>query len=198
MSKKVGALRKRVAAQRRLCAVPFESIPRRIFLDTNVVNLLVKQSEQIFEQAPIPDDLDRTRALNIEALMHVFYVGARAEWDILASHKTLDEIEQTPDSDIRDDLLSYAVQLVELHNKDSAFAASFGRRLVDTSFVSALLDLADRELIGNAIGFGCDVFCTCDKRTIVRKRERLRQLPLRILTPAEWWAHVKPWAGLWR
>ena len=23
------------------------------------------------------------------------------------------------------------------------------------------------------------------------------QLPGRLLTPAEWWAHVKPWTGLW-
>lgn len=176
---------------------PFESIPRRVFLDTNVVNLLVKHSEQVFEQAAIPSHLDDTTALDTEALMHVFHVGARADWDILASRKTLDEIGQTPESDIRDELLDYAVQLVELPNEDSAFASSFGRRLVDAPFVAALPDLADRELIGNAIGFGCDVFCTCDRRTIVRKRDRLMQLPLRILTPVEWWAHVKPWAGLW-
>ncbi len=176
---------------------PFESIPRRVFLDTNVVNLLVKQSDQIFEQEPIPDNLEHTRAVDTEALMHVFYVGARANWDILASRKTLDEIEQTPDAESRSDLLEYAVDLVEMSGENRTFAESFGRRLIDTSFVSALADLADRELIGNAIGFGCDVFCTCDRRTIIRKRERLRQLPLRILTPAEWWAHVKPWAGLW-
>ncbi len=176
---------------------PFESIPRRVFLDTNVVNLLVKHSEQVFEQATIPSHLDKTTAHDTEALMHVFHVGARANWDILASRKTLDEIGQTPDSDTRDELLDYAVQLVELPEENSAFAATFGRRLVDAPFVSALPDRADRELIGNAIGFGCDVFCTCDRRTIVRKRERLPQLPLRILTPIEWWAHIKPWAGLW-
>ncbi|MGE5567230.1 MAG: hypothetical protein ACM3YN_13880 [Parcubacteria group bacterium] len=176
---------------------PFESIPRRVFLDTNVVNLLVKHSEQIFAQATISSELDHTTAVDTEALMHVFHVGARASWDILASRKTLDEIDQTPDPDTRDELLAYAVQLVELPDENSAFAATFGRRLVDAPFVSALPGLADRELIGNAVGFGCDVFCTCDRRTIVRKRERLQQLPLRILTPVEWWAHVKPWAGLW-
>ena len=29
---------------------PFEAIPRRAFLDTNVVNLMVKYSDQVFEQ----------------------------------------------------------------------------------------------------------------------------------------------------
>jgi hypothetical protein len=176
---------------------PYESIPRRIFLDTNVVNLLVKHSEQVFEQAPIPSDLDSTRARNVEALMHVFCVGARASWDILASRKTLDEIRRTPNAELRDDLLDYAIGLVEIASEDSAFAASFGHRLADAPFMSELEDRADRELIGNAIGLGCDVFCTCDWRTIVRRRERLPQLSLRILTPLEWWAHVKPWGGLW-
>jgi hypothetical protein len=176
---------------------PFEKIPGRVFLDTNVVNLLVKHSEQIFEQAALPAGLDQTRAHDIEALMHVFQVGARADWDLMASRKTLDEIQGTPDADVKAELLEYAVQLVELPSEDSAFAASLGRRLVDAPFVSALPDLSDRELIGNAIGFGCDVFCTCDRRTIVRKRDRLHLLPIRILTPVEWWAHVKPWGGLW-
>jgi len=129
--------------------------------------------------------------------MHVFQVGARADWDLIASRKTLDEIQGTPDADVKAELLEYTVQLVELPSDDSAFAASLGRRLLDAPFVSALPDLADRELIGNAIGLGCDVFCTCDRRTIVRKRERLHLLPIRILTPVEWWAHVKPWGGLW-
>lgn len=176
---------------------PYESIPRRIFLDTNIINLLVKHSEQVFEQAPIPANLDHTCARDTEALMHVFHVGARANWDILASRKSLDEISRTPNPDIRDDLLDYAVLLVGPPDEDSSFAASFGRRLVDAPFVSALPDPADRELIGNAIGFSCDVFCTSDQRTIIRKRDFLRQLPLRIMTPVEWWAHVKPWAGLW-
>lgn len=176
---------------------PFEDVPRKVFLDTSVVNLLVKWGEQVFEQVALPEGLDRTRVLDIEALMHVFHVGTRAGWDLLASRKTLDEIRQTPDPLIRDELLDYAMLLVRPGIEDAAWAESLGRQLVDTHFLSALPDPADRELIGNAIGFGCDAFCTCDRRTIVRKRERLRQIPLRIMTPVEWWAHVKPWGRLW-
>ena len=176
---------------------PFDAIPHRVFLDTNVVNLLVKYGEQVFEQVPISSTLDETRAHDIEALMHIFHVGSRANWDALASHKTLAEIQNTPDEDMKAELLDYAVQFVDPPGEDSAFAASLGRRLIDAPFASALPDLADRELIGNAIGFDCDVFCSCDRRTIVRKRDHLHQLPIRILTPLEWWAHIKPWAGLW-
>ena len=176
---------------------PFEKIPCRVFLDTNVVNILVKHGEHVFEQVPIPDNVNSTDAEDIEALMHVFAVGARADWDIFASRKTVDELCQTPDSSTRSDFLDYAIHLVTPLGEASAFAQRFGRLLVDAPFTSALPDLADRELVGNAIGLGCDVFCTCDRRTIIRKREQLRQLPLQIMKPAEWWAHVKPWAGLW-
>jgi hypothetical protein len=146
---------------------------------------------------PISPSLDLTAAEDIETLMHVFTVSARASWDILASGKTLEEIRETQNPSTRDDLLDYAIDLVPRQTEDSAFAMRLGRLLVDAPFTAALADLPDRELIGNAIGFRCDVFCTCDRNSIVRKRERLRPLPIRIMTPREWWAHIKPWAGLW-
>jgi hypothetical protein len=57
---------------------PFESIPRRAFLDTNVLNVLVKHSAHVFEQERIPPETEPTLASDVEALMHVFYVGSRA------------------------------------------------------------------------------------------------------------------------
>jgi hypothetical protein len=178
---------------------PFESIPQRVFLDTNVINVLVKHSAHVFDQEPIPPDMELKLALDIEALMHVFYIGARANWSLLGSQKTIDELSRTRDDTLRDDLLEYALGIVnqDLNDEDRRFAADFGRRLIDTPFVAALPDLADRELVGNAIGFGCDVFCTRDRATIVSKRSQIKQVPLRIMTPAEWWAQIKPWAGLW-
>jgi len=178
---------------------PFKGIPRRVFLDTNVISVLVKHSTNIFDHELIPIDTESTLAADVEALMHVFHVGAQANWDLLGSQKTLDEISRTRDSALRGDLLEYAIGMVnqDLDDEDRRFAADFGRRLIDAPFASALPDVADRELIGNAIGFGCDAFCTRDRATIVRKRGRLRQIPLRIMTPAEWWAHIKPWAALW-
>jgi hypothetical protein len=133
-------------------AYPFEQIPRRVFLDTNIINVLVKLRNQVFEQEQIPNTVESTLALDAEALMHVFYVGSRAGWDILASAKTIDEISRTRNLQVRDELLDYAVQVVDQNSEGGIFAATFGRRLIDTHLVSALPDRADRELIGNAIG----------------------------------------------
>ena len=176
---------------------PLEKIPQRIFLDTNVINVLVKHGAHVFEREPIPHDTEPRLAIYIEALMHVFHVGTRADWSLFGSQKVIDELSRTRDVSFRDDLLEYAFGIINQNpaDEDRRFAVDFGRRLIDTSFVAALPDMADRELIGNAIGFGCDAFCTRDRATIVDKRSQLRQIPLRIMTPAEWWAQIRPWAG---
>jgi hypothetical protein len=155
---------------------PFERIPQRVFLDTNVINVLVKHGAYVFDHEPIPISTELTLALDIEALMHVFYVGAQADWSLLGSQKTIDELSRTRDGTLRDDLLEYALGIVnqDISDEDRRFAADFGRRLIDAPFVAALPDLADRELIGNAIGFGCDAFCTRDRATIVSKRGHLK------------------------
>lgn len=178
---------------------PFENIPKRIFLDTNVINLMVKYPTEIFEQQPISSLVQASLAEDVEALMHIFYIGMRANWSICASQKTLAELSRTRNDVLRRDLLNYAMEIINggMNDEDREFANGFGRRLVDSHFVDALPDRADRELVGNAIGYECDVFCTCDRVTIVNLRDKLPQLPLRILTPAEWWAHIRPWAGLW-
>ncbi|MGD9614733.1 MAG: hypothetical protein AB7H90_02510 [Alphaproteobacteria bacterium] len=178
---------------------PFERIPRNIFLDTNIINILVKYSAHVFEHESIPLDTEPTLATDIEALMHVFYIGSRANWDIQASPKTVKELMDTTDEVLRSELVEYAVGFInrEVNADDHRFAGDFARRISDSTFLAALPDIADRELVGYAIGLGCDTFCTCDRATIVKKRKRLIRMPLRIMTPAEWWAHVKPWAGLW-
>jgi len=51
---------------------PFDQIPGRVFLDTNIVNLLVKYAHCIFEQEPFPAALPATTARDVEALLNVF------------------------------------------------------------------------------------------------------------------------------
>lgn len=175
---------------------PIEAVPQRIFLDTNVVNLMVKQRAHVFHREPIPHTFEREAAIDTEALMHITNMAFRANWIMVVSAKTIEEISETIDEGLRDDLLDYAFEVVHNDQQDTGYAADLGLRLADSTLIAALPDRNDRELLGNAIAFGCDVFCTRDHRTIVRKRNALPKLPLRILTPREWWFHVKPWGGL--
>jgi hypothetical protein len=176
---------------------PFEGIPTRIFLDTNVVNLIVKHAAVIFDMKSQDASMPIRRRRDIEALTHVFAVGARAYWTLRVAEATLDEINRTLHEQVRNDLASYALEMLERGTDVSAHGSNLGRRLADSTLLACLPDRADRELLGNAIGLGCDAFVTADVRTIVSRRNALPALPLRILTPTEWWASVKPWGGLW-
>ena len=40
---------------------PFEKIPRRVFLDTNVINVLVKHGKHVFDREPIPPNTEFQR-----------------------------------------------------------------------------------------------------------------------------------------
>ena len=172
---------------------PFDQIPRRIFLDTNVVNLLVGHADTIFQAAPLRSDLPSRRADEVEALTHVFQVGARAGWQILASAKMLEEVGSTPHPGRRELLLDYAVHLVNPAHAEVGQAEA----IANSSYLAVLPDAADRRLLADAMVLGCDVFCTCDRRTIVNRRHQLPPLPTAILLPEEWWARVRPWGGLW-
>lgn len=156
------------------CAAnPFETLPARIFLDTNIVNLIVKWHEHIFEHVPVPPGIDERIAHDIEALMHVFYTGQRASWQLVASAKTIEEVLRTPDEGIREALLDYAIEVADQTSAASQHGRDLGRRLNDSSLLAAMPDPSDRELVGNAIGMNCDVFCTRDHKTIISKRHLL-------------------------
>jgi hypothetical protein len=96
---------------------------------------------------------------------------------------------------LRNLLKQFASELAAPTDDDRRYAMSIGRKMIDAPFTAGLPDKADRELIGNAVGLQCDAFCTRDRRTIIRKRASLRQLPIKVMTPLEWWQHVKPWAS---
>ena len=69
--------------------------------------------------------------------------------------------------------------------------------ILASGILDVLPDIADRVLICDAVVYNCDAFCTRDWRTIIRHRDSLKDLPLKIITPDEWWSEIKPWAAVW-
>ena len=61
---------------------PFGSIPRRVFLDTNVINVLVKHSTHVFDGEPIPPNTEPTFAIDIEAGIDLKAAFSNVIWDI--------------------------------------------------------------------------------------------------------------------
>jgi hypothetical protein len=91
---------------------PYEQLPFRIFLDTNVINRLDDWGAQIFEFEDIPDTIDQTLAHDIEALRLVLHGLERTSITLFASDKTLEELGNTREPSSRHSLLQLGVEFV--------------------------------------------------------------------------------------
>jgi hypothetical protein len=94
------------------------------------------------------------------------------------------------------ELWLYWREFFEQHELSDIDADSLARRLIPSELLAALPDLSDRELLAHAIAYECDAMCTRDRRTILRHRDKLRPIPVRILTPTEWSAAISRYVAL--
>lgn len=176
----------------------FFRLPRRIFLDTCVVNLMLDFADVLHDGLPIPDGLPEQRRREVEALCGIFDTGTRALWRFTISARTHSELAQTTSEERRRDLLQW---FAELWHYQSEFSRprSLSRSTLGLlrRQLQVLPDRADKDLILDALRDRCDAFCTVDRRTILNHRPELPELPIRILTPSEWWAEILPWAATW-
>jgi len=180
-------------------------VPGRVFLDTCVVNFMLEFGEQIHDGSNLPLVSPR-EAADIEALRDLWIVGQRTMWQLAISPYTYSEIARTQDHERLgglhlwfQELWQYWRSTIEKNNDLPSFieAEDVRVRTLISEHLSCLPDVADRVLICDAIVYRCDLFCTRDWTTILKHRAELSGLPLEIVTPAEWWGKVRPYAGLW-
>lgn len=179
-------------------------IPGRVLLDTNVVNFILDWGEAIHDGGQIPADVSVRDAEDILALRDIWLTGQRASWQLAISPRTYHEIEGTTDPVRRaalegwfGELWLYWRDLVDQYQLSDDDTVSVARRLVPSDILAVLPDRSDRELLAHAIAYKCHAMCTRDRKTILRHRHKLKGVPLRILTPTEWWAAIAGYAGLW-
>jgi hypothetical protein len=180
-------------------------IPGRVFLDTCVVNFTLDFGEQVHDGVAVPDVRPRDGA-DIEALRNLFLVGQRAMWQLAISPHTYFEIARTPDNARRSkldlwfqELWQYWRSTIESNNDLPTFieAEEVRVRTLASGYLACLPDIGDRVLLCDAIVYRCDLFCTRDLSTILKHRSELAGLPVKIVTPSEWWDRIRPHAHLW-
>lgn len=69
--------------------------------------------------------------------------------------------------------------------------------MLASEVLDTLPGIEDRILICDAVVYRCDCFCTGDWNTILKYRDTLKTLPIKIVTPTEWWKLIEPYARLW-
>lgn len=189
-----------------LAPMAFEDLPGRVFLDTNVVNLWLGFGEQIHEGLPLPCGTDARVAGDVEALRQIAFTGQRASWQLAVSPLTFLEVTATRSPERCGELSRWFWEVWhswrEILCADTVLptfceAEEMRLRLLSSPSISNLQDPNDRVLLCDAAVYGCDAFCTTDWSTILRHRGTLTAYPIPIVTPAEWWAQIRPWSAIW-
>ena len=171
-----------------------------------MVNFMLDHGEQIYDGGSIPADANQRVARDIEAMSDIMFVGKRAMWQLAISPHTYQEIAATRDGGRRhrldywfEDLWQYWLGIIHENDDLPSFveAEDTRLRLLGSGILDVLSDMADRVLVCDAVVYRCDVFCTRDWATILKHRDHLSELPLRIVTPVEWWSSIQPYARLW-
>jgi len=183
-----------------------EDIPGRVFLDTSVVNFILDYGEQIHDGAHPPPRTNARVRNDIDALYNIWFTGQRATWQLAISPWTYYEITQTQNTSrsVRLDgwfseIWQYWRGIIDANDDLPSFieAEELRIRILTSGLLEVLPDLGDRVLLSDAVVYRCELFCTRDWTTILKHRSELKGLPVEIVTPAQWWAKIRPYAGLW-
>ena len=191
--------------------------PKLIFFDTNVVQNLHSFGEFIYDNALDPMTDSKLLALgsrfrdDIFALADFMALGRRGGWPIAVSPGTLGELRAIQRPAKRFELTAWANELAHyfLQVRESRDAAdeschseverfTVAQRCWLSDQLEILPQEGDRQLIIDALEYGCDVFLTMDYKTIWRYRDDVNRFGLRVMRPVELLEHIAPWAGLLR
>ncbi len=183
-----------------------DELPSRVFLDTSVVNFWLDFGDQVSEGTAAPGGLSDNDIADIDALHGIYMTGQKAAWQLAISPHTYQEVLNTTEPNRRHyletwffEIWSYWQEIIRSNNDLPSFieAESIRVNVLSSGILEILPDIEDRILVLDAIVYKSDLFCTRDRRTIIKFRYQLKSLGIPILTPAEWWERILPYAAIW-
>lgn len=183
-----------------------EDIPGRAFLDTCSLDFILEHGECIFDGVTPLEALSKRVIRDIQAFYNIFLTGKRASWQLALSPFTYKEVISTENPTKRYyldswfmDVWNYWLGVLEESIDVPSFVEAEHTRvkLLSSGILDILSDIEDRILLCDAIVYRCDCFCTRDWNTILKYRGHLASLPIKIITPTEWWELIRPYATLW-
>ena len=180
---------------------PFESLPRRIFLDSCTAQTLRNYGGYICEAEPIPD-FDRIHRVtdgiaNIDALRNIFLVNERALFEWIVSRGSMQEAHEKGDPGHMQwlwDIVDHSEVCLE-GDGPTAESEALAVRLDEPKF--GYLSDKDRLLLRHAIILRCEAFLTMERRRPSNAAHIERELGIHILTPIAYWEILRPWTALW-
>lgn len=180
----------------------FETLPRRIFLDSCTAQTLRDYAGYVYEGESIADS-DPIRRVpngvaNLDALRNIFAINERALFEWIVSRSSLHEARDKRDRGHMQWMRDIADHSQTCLDGDGSTVEStqLAARLAESRF--GYLSEKDRRLLQDAIALRCEAFLTMERRLPRNASHLSRELGLEILTPASHWKMLEPWAALWR
>ena len=175
----------------------WQSLPRRIYLDTSTLQKLFDFGGEIFEAEPFQPVGRAPRvqrlAEEIEALRMIFLVNERAMFDFVVTEATLLEVRGRDNprytqwvNDVRDTWL--------IKSKEEG-VPPWGHRFWNPAF--GMISKKDRILLQDALDLGCDTFMTMERRLPTAAAFIERKTGLRVMRPTTYWSLLDRWANLY-
>ena len=198
---RIGIIGNRVDDPCLLMKHPFESLPRRIFLDSCTAQTLRNYGAYIYDGEPIPDSDPVCRVpdgiANIEALRNIFMINERAQFEWIVSRGSMQEAHDARDPGHMQwlwDIADHSAVCLEATGP-TAESEEIAAQLDEPKF--GYLSAKDGLLLRQAIALRCDSFLTVERRLPRNAAHVERELGIRIMTPITHWEMLRPWAALW-
>jgi hypothetical protein len=187
-------------------ASEFESLPRRLFVDSSTLQVMQTYGEFIYDGGEVsaearirtmPDGLE-----NLEALRRIMLVGQRAPFELVLSENSLLEVRARGRIDYlhwAHEVLAYWQDLLSRYALEGIPPFS-GRGQTDAQRIMAnqfgYLGAKDRALLRDALLLECDAFITMDAKLASNADHIERATGLRLLEPRQYWDLLEPWSAL--
>lgn len=194
----------------------FDELPRRLLLDTCILNRLYDEGYYIWE-GELPDNLAENEIdAESRALRNIFSINERASFQFVVSPLSIAEVANVQDFhdrerrlhwvlDVLDHWLIMLDEVLDRKNQGGSVRHRFKLNSELQQLESTLMgiqdfkrDPFDRLLLIQHKMANCDSFLTIDEDTIWRHRKELLSMGIHVLRPSEFWELLRPYSALWR
>ena len=187
-------------------SIPLEDLPRRLFLDSTVLQALHQLGGFIYDG----DDIYKGHKIrvvpkgveNVVALQRIMQVGNRTNFELVVSHGSLEEVANKGEGSY----LGWALEVAQYWEsvtqqyKWQGRTGCSGRGTEKSTLLNSskfgYLSSKDKSLLADALGLECDAFITLDLKLVKNSGHIERCLAIKVLEPTGYWELLRPWAAL--
>ncbi len=183
-----------------------DKVPKRLFLDSSVLQVLLTYGEFIYDGGTIPSQAriwSIPKGLeNLDALKQIMFVGNRALFEFALSSQSLEEVAQRKDAKYMDwarDVLVYWRNKLASYDEVgipafSGYGSKVATKLESKKF--GYLSNKDKALLVDALKLECEAFITMDRRLVRNTFHLEAHVAIKVLEPIKFWGLLQPWAPL--